>query len=710
MKSHNESDHRMFLKLFRSYALMVFVPILVLSIVVIYGILEKVERDINSLNETIFNQCQNSLDDNLRSINSIMYHLTEDNDVIEFVSEKHSDVAVKNYVASKVMKKIRGTRAVNSIFSTIAIYSHENDAVVSESELYSTERFFSQMGEKAEEWITDSKSSLCKQYENSLVYSHRLLGSPDEYDRIIINIKLSDIFKMFDVLEVNGAWCFAVTDKAGNVLVNSNPAIPLEKLPDFDGKRGTFKLKVGGENFKGTYSFSGVDNLVYACLISKNGMSGNTNKMIFTFVLIVFVCLGGCLLFAFHNTRKSYAPLKETMDVNKTLSQNIEQMSGVIKKSVLINLLRGIYSDDEKEGLLETYKKRLSGPMITVAAVGATDLSKRTSLIASAEALDRCLEEEGIAFERVKTDGEHNIYIISHEKSDIELLLKSTMETLSLQKCEGMNISLGESVSDLLEVHISYDTALFALNSAFRKGLDMKVVKYDTKIGGDGIDFSADKKTAIVECVKTGDTDKVEKLLSGIYQTNFIDRQLEHNLLSGLINRLSATLLEILDGFFVKNTEKQRAYVNICKQASVDKNVFGSFDLLKSAFLDLTAQMKNYQMEKSATRIDEILEFIHSNYSNSDMSLGLVADRFYINYQYLSKLFVAKTGKYFVDYLSLYRLEKSKELLSKTQLKVEDIAKKVGFTSGNSYIRTFKKHYEITPGQYKKNLENMHQE
>ena len=119
--------------------------------------------------------------------------------------------------------------------------------------------------------------------------------------------------------------------------------------------------------------------------------------------------------------------------------------------------------------------------------------------------------------------------------------------------------------------------------------------------------------------------------------------------------------------------------------------------------MDLTEQIYINKKDRGMRKFDEILDFIHKNYNDSNMSLAILADSFNMNYQYISKLFIAKTGTYFVNYLNVFRLEKSRELLDTTDLLVEEIAHRVGFTSGNSYIRTFKKYYRITPGQYKKN-------
>ena len=72
-----------------------------------------------------------------------------------------------------------------------------------------------------------------------------------------------------------------------------------------------------------------------------------------------------------------------------------------------------------------------------------------------------------------------------------------------------------------------------------------------------------------------------------------------------------------------------------------------------------------------------------------------------MNASYLSRLFKAAKGKTFSKYLIEYRLEKSKELLEKTILKVSDIAVHVGYNDVSHYIQSFRKMYGMTPEEYR---------
>uniref|UniRef100_UPI001CC2C6E1 helix-turn-helix domain-containing protein n=1 Tax=Paenibacillus sabuli TaxID=2772509 RepID=UPI001CC2C6E1 len=52
-------------------------------------------------------------------------------------------------------------------------------------------------------------------------------------------------------------------------------------------------------------------------------------------------------------------------------------------------------------------------------------------------------------------------------------------------------------------------------------------------------------------------------------------------------------------------------------------------------------------------------------------------------------------------FVARIRTNQAKELLKRSDLKIEQIAKQVGFISSNSFIASFKKMEGITPGKYR---------
>jgi two-component system response regulator YesN len=73
-----------------------------------------------------------------------------------------------------------------------------------------------------------------------------------------------------------------------------------------------------------------------------------------------------------------------------------------------------------------------------------------------------------------------------------------------------------------------------------------------------------------------------------------------------------------------------------------------------------------------------------------------------MNPNYLSTLFKKVTGKSFVDYLTEYRIEMAKAFLKKGDIKINDIASKVGYSNPGYFTKTFKKKVGISPQDFRK--------
>ncbi|MCL6633906.1 MAG: helix-turn-helix transcriptional regulator, partial [Alicyclobacillus herbarius] len=78
-----------------------------------------------------------------------------------------------------------------------------------------------------------------------------------------------------------------------------------------------------------------------------------------------------------------------------------------------------------------------------------------------------------------------------------------------------------------------------------------------------------------------------------------------------------------------------------------------------------------------------------------------VAARVYLSPSYFSRLFKAETGTTFIDYLTNYRIQKSKVLLRVTSLPIEIIANNTGFSNASYFSTTFNRIEGRTPTEYR---------
>ena len=95
-----------------------------------------------------------------------------------------------------------------------------------------------------------------------------------------------------------------------------------------------------------------------------------------------------------------------------------------------------------------------------------------------------------------------------------------------------------------------------------------------------------------------------------------------------------------------------------------------------------------------------MLEYVEQNYDKG-ISLTQMAEDLGLDESYLSKQFKEKVGVSFVQYVTKCRMDKAKELLKDSSMKLADIAETLGMGNVQSFIRTFKKYEGMTPGQYR---------
>ena len=131
------------------------------------------------------------------------------------------------------------------------------------------------------------------------------------------------------------------------------------------------------------------------------------------------------------------------------------------------------------------------------------------------------------------------------------------------------------------------------------------------------------------------------------------------------------------------------------------KNVNIMQDLVMSLYSKATAEISARMTDLKIPLAENIKSYINENYSNSALSLSLVAEHFNLNSSYLSSYFKKSTGENFVNYVNSIRLAKACHLLEEESLQVGDIAAKVGFSNSSIFITNFKKKYGLTPGSYR---------
>lgn len=99
--------------------------------------------------------------------------------------------------------------------------------------------------------------------------------------------------------------------------------------------------------------------------------------------------------------------------------------------------------------------------------------------------------------------------------------------------------------------------------------------------------------------------------------------------------------------------------------------------------------------------IPQVISYMNYNYRTA--TVENIAEHFHLSRPYLSRIFKAHTNTTIIQALQRIRLERASELLIRTQMSVHDISEAVGYGDITFFIRVFRKTYQETPLQYRKN-------
>lgn len=152
-------------------------------------------------------------------------------------------------------------------------------------------------------------------------------------------------------------------------------------------------------------------------------------------------------------------------------------------------------------------------------------------------------------------------------------------------------------------------------------------------------------------------------------------------------------------------------------------SAYGDFDYVKGAFKSgafdylmkpvtfqelqevilkcLEADGKQEENPDDQAVIEDILQFMEANIEKN-ISLSDVAGYASMEYSYFSSYFKRKTGKSFSACLQEVKNKHAQKLLSETELAIEDLAVRMGYSSGSNFSRAFRRGTGQWPSEYRK--------
>ncbi|MFV0241482.1 MAG: helix-turn-helix domain-containing protein [Lacrimispora sphenoides] len=288
---------------------------------------------------------------------------------------------------------------------------------------------------------------------------------------------------------------------------------------------------------------------------------------------------------------------------------------------------------------------------------------------------------------------------MSAEGALLQLQRTCEMVVLAIARYTGLQVNIGIS-RQVFSVE-QLPTAVEECKSALRKAIGRSGVCIFSGINeGKGVVLSEirikQKRLQIIQSVLEGTEEQCKEHLDAYFGN--LDG-VDYYLFKLEVNKL---LSDVLDCYNEYSLQPDYGKMKEIADFDITKDI-DSIEKLKLYFWEYFLKPLNQKVKEPAESqrvITQILEYLNQNLEE-DISLEQCARHFNYNPNYLSRMFKKQFGKTYTEYVIDKKLKRCKELLSETDLSIQEISVRMGYNSPQNFIRVFKKYTLITPGQYR---------
>ncbi|WP_379240013.1 helix-turn-helix domain-containing protein [Paenibacillus sp. GCM10023248] len=406
---------------------------------------------------------------------------------------------------------------------------------------------------------------------------------------------------------------------------------------------------------------------------------------------------------------------KESLELNTKLAEQLPH----VKDSFLHQLLHGYmyaYSEEDLLRRMEQFKWDVRNrhfvvlhvQLIGMASVDGTFRNGDEGLVTFA-AVNMIKELAAQHFEQCDTLNFHDLtaglllILPEHRPAKEAVEAFSDELTASINRILKMRVTMAFSrpVARISDIPHEFERAKQAVSYRNFENVNQIIDMEQGIMEGDAkaepqYPFSLERE--LIQALRTGREEESFELLEAFLKALSCQGAKEIDVQQGMLHLLG----NVQHAIMVSGIHPNRLFrgANLYEQLSQirePKRMLEWFrDKVLAPFLKELSGRSNAEVKRL---IEGAMIYLQQNYKH-DISLDNCADHIGTNPFFLSKSFKIVTGKNFIDYLTELRIEKAKELLRNSEMKINDVAEQVGYQ--HSYFnRIFKKLEGMTPTSYR---------
>lgn len=256
---------------------------------------------------------------------------------------------------------------------------------------------------------------------------------------------------------------------------------------------------------------------------------------------------------------------------------------------------------------------------------------------------------------------------------------------------------IGRIYEDVMDINRSFLESA-AIASDYHMLGNQKVILFE-EIGYEeqNIQYPILEQALFIQCLKQANEEAALKALDNMIGEieplkSFVITQC---LCFDIIN-ITIKTLDQLKGFELKNVD--------LKKLITFKSLPEFREKMAGLTIEMCRQFAEFKDSRNNERKSEILDYVNCHYGDSSMGLESVADEFGVSSNYLSRFFKQETGCSFIQYVTMIRMERARELLVNSNKQIKEIVAEIGYIDVANFVRKFKGYEGVTPGQYREKM------
>lgn len=403
--------------------------------------------------------------------------------------------------------------------------------------------------------------------------------------------------------------------------------------------------------------------------------------------------------------------VKLEIDNRNQLSRQLRMGLPALQDKLLKRWTHGYLLEEEKQQLLELNGSSIMDHETAVLLFEMDFMEEYNSELTQSEVdlkrfavrnvLEEALENQGYVYE--ESDEQYGVIIFSLGSTDFNANLYQLAQELKTKivtytKVQ-VTVGIGISVAGVELVAVTYQTASHALDQKYFNGLH-KVITTASRVNSisDQDLLMLKEIELIANEMRIGNRDELCTLLKQQCE-RMTSKQIPKAFVQSLVISLCVHCYELLleyTGVAVGHSPKQLDYEEIMNARTIAE----LFDYAERKCIETIDALKRSNHSQSVQTINTVKKWVQDKYA-SNISLKNIAESLFINATYLGQQFKAAEGITFNDYLLKVRMEKAKELLQHTNLRVYEVATQVGYQELDWFYKRFKEYTGMSTTKYR---------